>query len=131
MGNCGFSIAPMRKGKQALVARSLERAEDISGAAMEAGIDFSWESYAEYLDVVDALPKGINHAAYVGHSALRTWAMGERAFEEEANADDLAMMTGRAGARARCRGDGIFHLAQRRASDFGRPPGRLAPGQPR
>ena len=93
MGNCGFSIAPMRKGKQALVARSLERAEDISGAAMAAGIDFSWEGYADYLDVVDALPKGINHAAYVGHSALRTWAMGERAFEEEASEDDLAAMT--------------------------------------
>jgi N-acyl-D-aspartate/D-glutamate deacylase len=93
MGNCGFSIAPMRKGKQALVARSLERAEDISGAAMAAGIDFSWENYDQYLDVVDALPKGINHAAYVGHSALRTFVMGERAFEEEANADDLAAMT--------------------------------------
>ena len=93
MGNCGFSIAPMRKGKQALVARSLERAEDISGAAMEAGIDFCWENYDQYLDVVDALPKGINHAAYVGHSALRTFAMGERAFEEEANEDDLAAMT--------------------------------------
>ena len=93
MGNCGFSIAPMRKGKQALVARSLERAEDISGAAMNAGIDFCWEGYADYLDVVDKLPKGINHAAYVGHSALRTWAMGERAFEEEASEDDLAAMT--------------------------------------
>ena len=92
MGNCGFSIAPMRKGQQALVARSLERAEDISGAAMAAGIDFCWESYADYLDVVDKLPKGINHAAYVGHSALRTYAMGERAFTEAASADDLALM---------------------------------------
>ncbi len=92
MGNCGFSIAPMRKGQQALVARSLERAEDISGAAMAAGIDFCWEGYDQYLDVVDRLPKGINHAAYVGHSALRTFVMGERAFEEEAGADDLAAM---------------------------------------
>ena len=92
MGNCGFSIAPMRKGQQALVARSLERAEDISGAAMAAGIDFCWESYADYLDVVDKLPKGINHAAYVGHSALRTFAMGERAFSEAASADDMALM---------------------------------------
>ncbi len=92
MGNCGFSIAPMRKGQQALVARNLERAEDISGAAMAAGIDFCWEGFDQYLDVVDALPKGINHAAYVGHSALRTFAMGERAFTEEASADDLALM---------------------------------------
>ncbi len=92
MGNCGFSIAPIRKGQQALVARNLERAEDISGAAMEAGIDFIWERFDQYLDVVDALPKGINHAAYVGHSALRTYAMGERAFEEEASDADVALM---------------------------------------
>jgi N-acyl-D-amino-acid deacylase len=92
MGNCGFSIAPMRKGQQALVARNLERAEDISGAAMEAGIDFSWEGYDQYLDIVDALPKGINCSAYVGHSALRTWAMGERAFEEAASDGDMAQM---------------------------------------
>jgi len=92
MGNCGFSVAPMRKGQQALVARNLERAEDISGAAMDAGIDWSWETFDQYLDTVEALPKGINYSAYVGHSALRTWAMGERAFAEEANADDLAAM---------------------------------------
>jgi len=92
MGNCGFSIAPLRAGEQRLVARNLERAEDISGAAMNAAIDWRWEGFDEYLDVVDALPKGINYAAYVGHSALRTWAMGERAFEEQASEDDLRLM---------------------------------------
>jgi N-acyl-D-aspartate/D-glutamate deacylase len=94
MGNCGFSIAPMRKGEQHLVARNLERAEDISGAAMDAGIDWRWEGFDEYLDVIDSLSKGINYTAYVGHSALRTWAMGERAFEEEASEDDLRTMKG-------------------------------------
>jgi N-acyl-D-aspartate/D-glutamate deacylase len=92
MGNCGFSIAPMRRGEQHLVARNLERAEDISGAAMNAGIDWRWESFDQYLDVVESIPKGINYATYIGHSALRTWAMGERAFDEAANADDLARM---------------------------------------
>jgi N-acyl-D-amino-acid deacylase len=94
MGNCGFSIAPMRRGQQALVARNLERAEDISGAAMDAGIDWRWEGFDQYLDVVDSLPKGINYAAYVGHSALRTWAMGERAFDEPAGEADLELMNG-------------------------------------
>jgi N-acyl-D-amino-acid deacylase len=94
MGNCGFSIAPMRRGQQALVARNLERAEDISGAAMNAGIDWRWEGFDQYLDVVDSLPKGINYSAYVGHSALRTWAMGERAFEEKASEVDLELMAG-------------------------------------
>jgi N-acyl-D-aspartate/D-glutamate deacylase len=93
MGNCGFSIAPMRAGQQHLVARNLERAEDISGAAMDAGINWRWEGFDQYLDVVDAIPKGINYAAYVGHSALRTWAMGERAFEQEASDNDLKTMT--------------------------------------
>ena len=94
MGNCGFTLAPVRANERHLVVRNLERAEDISADAMAAGIDWSWETYPEYLDFVDRTPKGINYAGYVGHSALRTWAMGERAFEQEADDDDLARMVG-------------------------------------
>lgn len=94
MGNCGFTLAPVRSDARHLVVRNLERAEDIAAEAMAAGIDWSWETYPEYLDFVERTPKGINYAGYVGHSALRTWAMGDRAFEEEANADDLALMVG-------------------------------------
>ena len=82
MGNCGFTLAPVRDDARALVVRNLERAEDIDPAALAAGIDWSWETFPEYLDAVDRLPKAINYAANIGHSALRTWAMGERAFEE-------------------------------------------------
>jgi len=92
MGNCGFTLAPCRESEADLVFRNLERAEDIAREAMLAGIDWRWESYPEYLDVVDGLPKGINYAGYIGHSALRTYVMGERAFEEEAGEDDLKRM---------------------------------------
>jgi N-acyl-D-aspartate/D-glutamate deacylase len=92
MGNCGFTIAPVRKGREALTVRNLERAEDISAAAMAAGITWGWENFTDYLDVVDGLPKGINYAAQIGHSALRTWAMDERAFTEEASEDELNLM---------------------------------------
>jgi N-acyl-D-amino-acid deacylase len=92
MGNCGFTLAPVRKGEEALVVRNLERAEDISAEAMAQGIDWGWERFTEYLDAVERLPMGINHLAQIGHSALRTWAMGERAFNETATEDDLAMM---------------------------------------
>jgi N-acyl-D-aspartate/D-glutamate deacylase len=92
MGNCGFTLAPVRPDQRALVVRNLERAEDIDPAALAAGIEWNFESFPEYLDAVDRLEKGINFAAQVGHSALRTWAMGERAFEEEATDDDLALM---------------------------------------
>ncbi|MBV1932956.1 MAG: amidohydrolase family protein, partial [Porticoccaceae bacterium] len=92
MGNCGFTLAPCAAKDKHLVVRNLERAEDIAGEAMEAGIDWTWETFPEYLDAVDRLPKGINYSGYVGHSALRTYAMGERAFSEEANPADMEAM---------------------------------------
>ena len=92
MGNCGFSLAPCREYDKDLVMRNLERAEDISPAAMEAGIKWTWETFPDYLDTVERLPKGINYAAYMGHSALRTYVMGERAFSEQATPDDLERM---------------------------------------
>ena len=92
MGHCGFTLAPASPEERHLVVRNLERAEDISGAAMAAGIDWTWTTFREYLDAVDRLPKGINYAANVGHSALRTFVMGERAFDEEAKPDDIDAM---------------------------------------
>jgi len=92
MGNCGFTLAPCRESEADLVFRNLERAEDISREAMLAGINWSWETFPEFLDAVDALPKGINYAGYIGHSALRTYVMGERAFTDPATDDDLKKM---------------------------------------
>ncbi|MCE2390203.1 MAG: amidohydrolase family protein [Proteobacteria bacterium] len=92
MGNCGFTLAPARPHERALVVRNLERAEDIDGAALENGIDWDWETFPEFLDAVERLPKSVNCAGNVGHSALRTWAMGERAFEQPGDADDLECM---------------------------------------
>ena len=92
MGNCGFSLAPCSEEDKLLVMRNLERAEDISPEAMQAGIRWDWTTYPEYLDAVERLPKGINYSAYIGHSALRTYVMGERAFSEEATPDDLEAM---------------------------------------
>jgi N-acyl-D-aspartate/D-glutamate deacylase len=92
MGNCGFSLAPCAEADKAMVVRNLERAEDISGAAMAAGIRWGWTTFPEFLDCVEALPKGINYAGYLGHCALRTYVMGERAFEQAATEDDLRAM---------------------------------------
>jgi N-acyl-D-aspartate/D-glutamate deacylase len=102
MGNCGFTLAPSRPGEEGMVVRNLERAEDIAAEAMAEGIAWTWSTFPEYLDAVDAAPKGLNYAASIGHSALRTWAMGERAFEETATEDDLTLMAGelRAALRA-------------------------------
>jgi len=92
MGNCGFTLAPVRPDARALVVRNLERAEDIDPTALATGIEWSWETFAEYLAAVDGLPKGIHYAANIGHSALRTYVMGERAFTDPATEDDLVGM---------------------------------------
>ena len=92
MGNCGFTLAPCREDEADLVFRNLERAEDIAREAMLAGINWRWETFPEYLDVLDSLPKGINYAGYLGHSAMRTYVMGARAFEEEASEAEVEQM---------------------------------------
>ena len=92
MGNCGFTLAPCAKADKHMVVRNLQRAEDIPPAAMEAGIDWRWTTFPEFLDVLAALPKGINYSGYIGHSALRTYVMGERAFDQKATDDDLRAM---------------------------------------
>jgi N-acyl-D-aspartate/D-glutamate deacylase len=75
-----------------MVIRNLQRAEDIAPEAMDAGIEWKWTTFPEFLDCLEALPKGINYAGYIGHSALRTYVMGERAFEQAATEDDLHAM---------------------------------------
>ncbi|HKX03694.1 MAG TPA: amidohydrolase family protein [Methylomirabilota bacterium] len=92
MGNCGFTLAPCAKEDRHLVIRNLQRAEDIAAEAMEAGIEWRWTTFPEFLDVLDSLPKGINYSGYMGHSALRTYVMGERAFDGPATEADLAAM---------------------------------------
>ena len=92
MGNCGFTLAPSREGERQLVIDNLEKAEDIPAAALAEGVHFDWQTFREYLGVLERLPKGVNTGVYVGHSALRTYVMGERAFEDRATDDDLAAM---------------------------------------
>ena len=92
MGNCGFALAPCKAEEREWFARCLTAVEDIPTEAMLAGIDWTWETFPEYLATVDRLPKAINYGAYIGHSALRMYVMGRRALSEKATADDLARM---------------------------------------
>jgi N-acyl-D-aspartate/D-glutamate deacylase len=92
MGNCGFALAPCTPAAREWFARCLTAVEDIPTEAMLAGIDWTWETFPEYLATVDRLPKAINYGAYLGHSALRMYVMGERALTEKATEDDLARM---------------------------------------
>jgi N-acyl-D-aspartate/D-glutamate deacylase len=92
MGNCGFALAPCQPADREWFARCLTAVEDIPTEAMLAGIDWNWETFPEYLANVERLPKGINYGMYIGHSALRMYAMGRRGLEEAASEDDLRLM---------------------------------------
>ena len=92
MGNCGFTLAPGSAEQRDMILSNIVRAEDISPEAIGAAVKWSWTTFREYMDVVDKLPKAINYAANIGHSALRTHVMGPRAFEQHASADDLGAM---------------------------------------
>jgi N-acyl-D-aspartate/D-glutamate deacylase len=94
MGNCGFALAPCRPEEREWFARCLTAVEDIPTESMLAGIDWTWETFPEYLATVDRLPKAINYGAYIGHSALRMYVMGKRALSETATDEDLARMAG-------------------------------------
>jgi N-acyl-D-aspartate/D-glutamate deacylase len=120
MGNCGFALAPCRPEAREWFAQCLEAVEDIPTVAMLAGIDWTWESFPDYLAAVDALPKGINYGAYIGHSALRMYAMGERALDKEANDEELEVMA--AAVREALRA-GAMGLSTSRATTHVRPDG--------
>jgi N-acyl-D-aspartate/D-glutamate deacylase len=92
MGNCGFSLAPGTGEQADLILRSIERAEDMSREAIQRGVPWSWTTFPEYMDAVEALPKALNIAAQCGHSAVRASVMGERAFTDSATDDEVRGM---------------------------------------
>jgi N-acyl-D-amino-acid deacylase len=93
MGNCGVGFAPCRPADRELLCATMEGVEDIPGVVMKEGLTWTWETFPEYLDVVDSTSRDIDVATLVPHSAVRVYAMGERgANREPATDDDLKVM---------------------------------------
>ncbi|MDB5479829.1 MAG: dan 2 [Caulobacteraceae bacterium] len=93
MGNCGVGFAPVRPGAEPWLIALMEGVEDIPGAALTEGMKWGWESFPEYLDVLDQQKLAIDIAAQVPHGALRGYVMGERgANNEPATPEEIAVM---------------------------------------
>ena len=92
MGNCGFGIAPTRPKDRGTIARILENVEGMTLEALEAGIPWGFESFPEYLAAVSRLPLRINVAAYVGHTPVRQYVMGDAATERAATPEEVEAM---------------------------------------
>jgi N-acyl-D-aspartate/D-glutamate deacylase len=92
IGNCGFTIAPCRPADRELVMRNLTQVEGMSLDVLRAGIRWDFESFPQYLDMLEQNGSALNIAAFIGHSALRTYVMGEEATQREANVGEIRLM---------------------------------------
>ncbi|MEY2398359.1 MAG: N-acyl-D-amino-acid deacylase [Actinomycetota bacterium] len=91
LGNCGVGFAPVRPDGHDELIELMEGVEDIPGTALADGITWGWESFPEYLDVLDSMPRAIDIGTHVPHAALRSYVMGERARGDATDADVAAM----------------------------------------
>jgi N-acyl-D-aspartate/D-glutamate deacylase len=92
-GNCGVGFAPVRPGHHDQLIELMEGVEDIPGTALHEGINWCWESFGEYLDLLDTRRWSIDVGTQIAHGPLRAYVMGERGIRNEgATADDIEIM---------------------------------------
>jgi N-acyl-D-aspartate/D-glutamate deacylase len=93
MGNCGVGFAPVKPDRHDWLIGLMEGVEDIPGTALAEGIRWSWESFPEYLDAIEKMPRALDIGTQVPHGAVRAYVMGERgAKNEKPTADDVREM---------------------------------------
>lgn len=127
MGNCGMTFAPIRPGQAETLAALMESVEDIPASAILEGLAWDWETYGEYLDAMDRVPKGINAGGYVGDVALRAYVAGDAACNEDfaLSPDQLQQM---ADLVEQSIADGAFGYSISRSLSHLTPDGRYVPG---
>ena len=92
-GNCGVGFAPVRPGDEKRLVELMEGVEDIPGTALHEGIQWSWETFPQYLDALSKRQYAMDIAAFLPHAPLRLYVMGDRGERNEnATAEDIAAM---------------------------------------
>ncbi|HYU38460.1 MAG TPA: amidohydrolase family protein [Acidimicrobiia bacterium] len=91
-GNCGFTVAPTRPEHHDVIVRTLENVEDMDPATLAAGVSWDFETFPEYLESIRRRGTTLNFTAYIGHSALRLYVMGDAAYERAATAEEIEYM---------------------------------------
>ena len=97
-GNCGFTLAPLRNGDADYLRRMMARVEGMSLAALEQGVDWTWETFGEFLDRFEGAI-AVNAGFLVGHCAIRRYVMGADAIGSEAHPKSRSKPCARSSAR--------------------------------
>lgn len=93
MGNCGVGFAPATPDRHDWLIGLMEGVEDIPGPSLSAGLPWGWQSFSEYLEVLESMPRTLDVGGMITHGALRAFVMGERgAKNEPATEADIARM---------------------------------------
>lgn len=126
LGNCGVTFAPCKPDDRGFLAEMMESVEDIPAHAIMSGLPWDWETYGEYLESVDRMPKGINAGGMVGHCAVRIHAMGERSMQDAPATD--ADITAMRDLVAEAIDAGALGFSTSRTALHRVPDGRVVPG---
>ena len=129
MGNCGVGFAPVQRGKEAFLISMMDGVEDIPTETLTAGINFEWESFAEYLDALSRMKRVLDVGAHVPHCAVRAYVMGERGADNQpATPDDIERMAAvvRDGVKAGALGVSTSRTLVHRTRDKAFVPGTFA-----
>jgi N-acyl-D-amino-acid deacylase len=126
-GNCGVGFAPVRPEHQSSLIGLMEAVEEIPGITLAEGLKWDWESFPQYLDALERMPRAIDVAAQVPHHPLRVYVMGDRAINrEKATADDIDQM--RRLTREALEA-GAFGFTTSRTNSHKTPTGEMVPGR--
>jgi len=103
MGNCGVGFAPVRSEHRERLLELMEGVEDIPGVVLREGLNWRWESFAEYMDMLEGVPRDVDVCVQLPHAPLRVYVMGERAMElAPATPEEVARMRALAAEAMRC-----------------------------
>ena len=126
-GNCGVGFAPVRPTDHDSLIGMMESIEEIPGTALADGLKWNWETFPQFLDALDGMPRAIDVAAQIPHHPLRVYVMGDRAVRrEKATADDIIAMRDavRQGLEA-----GAYGFTTSRTNSHKTPTGDMVPGR--